>query len=413
MSCFVLGGAHSDFARHLAREGVELADLTGELVDAVLADAAIEASELETIHVGNAFGQLFTGQGHLGAMPASVRPALWGVPAARHEAACASGSIAMLAAAAELDAGRYDCALVLGLEQERNVPGPVAAQHLAAAAWVGHEGERAAAAKYLWPHQFARVGELYAERWGLERAHLKALSQQAFANAKKNPVAQTRGWSAQAEDPVVDGCLHRSDCAQVTDGGAAVVLASAKFAAAWAGKRGRRLEDVPRLLGWGHRTVGLSLDSKLERARPGELLFPHVAQAMNDARRRAGASELDGGGLSRAGSTAEGQCGSIDGYEVHDCFTTTMYLAIDHLGLTAPGRAFEAIEDGRVAKINPGGGLIGIGHPVGATGVRMVVDAARQVAGRAGETQLPGAKRIGTLNLGGSTSTVVAFVVGV
>src|SRR6185436_4081364 len=111
MATFVLGGTQSDFARNLGRDGRELGDLVGDLVDGALADAALdpaEIAEIGAIHVGNAFGELFTGQGHLGAMPATVRPALWGVPAARHEAACASGSIAVLAAMAELEAGRCD-----------------------------------------------------------------------------------------------------------------------------------------------------------------------------------------------------------------------------------------------------------------------------------------------------------------
>ena len=92
-------------------------------------------------------------------------------------------------------------------------------------------------------------------------------------------------------------------------------------------------------------------------------------------------------------------------------------MAIDHLGLTAPGQSWQAIEDGRVERggslpINPSGGLIGGGHPVGATGVRMVLDASRQVTGRAGETQVDGASTFATLNLGGSASTVASFVVG-
>jgi acetyl-CoA C-acetyltransferase len=95
MTAFVLGGVQSDFARHISREGHDLADLVGELVDGALAEARIEASDVGVIHVGNAFGELFAQQGHLGAMPATARPALWGVPAVRHEAACASGSVAI------------------------------------------------------------------------------------------------------------------------------------------------------------------------------------------------------------------------------------------------------------------------------------------------------------------------------
>ncbi len=105
---WVLGGYQSDFARNFSREGLDFADLFGELVRETLGDARIAAQDIGVVHVGNAFGQLFTGQGQLGAMPATVEPALWGVPAARHEAACASGSVAVLAAMADLRAGQYD-----------------------------------------------------------------------------------------------------------------------------------------------------------------------------------------------------------------------------------------------------------------------------------------------------------------
>ncbi|HEY1548792.1 MAG TPA: acetyl-CoA acetyltransferase [Kofleriaceae bacterium] len=387
---FVLGGVQSDFARHLSREGHELVDLVGELVDGAIAAARIEATDVQTIHVGNAFGELFAGQSHLGAMPATARGTLWGIPASRHEAACASGSVAILAAMAELAAGIYDVALVLGVEQERNVPGDQAARHLGAAAWAGHEAD---GAKFLWPHMFARIADAIDERTGLAREHLDAIAAKAFANAKDNELAQTRTWSTPAENPIVDGRLRRSDCAQVTDGGAALVLASPRFAETWAAARGESLDKVPRILGWGHRTVGLPLAPKL--AQRGPLMFPHLADVANDARRRANVA-------------------AIDAYEVHDCFSVTEYLAIEHLGLGDPKRAIESGQTLRTGKtpINPSGGLIGGGHPVGATGVRMVVDAAKQIRGTAGAAQIGNARAVQTLNLGGSTATVVSFIVG-
>jgi acetyl-CoA C-acetyltransferase len=93
-------------------------------------------------------------------------------------------------------------------------------------------------------------------------------------------------------------------------------------------------------------------------------------------------------------------------------------MVMDHLGLGAPGEAWKAIERGTHDKtgtlpINSSGGLIGGGHPVGATGVRMLVDAASQVSGRAGDTQVDNAKHVATLNIGGSGTTIVSFVVGV
>jgi acetyl-CoA C-acetyltransferase len=112
------------------------------------------------------------------------------------------------------------------------VPGEQAAKFLGAAAWVGHEGQDA---RYLWPHMFSRLGDAYAERWGLDHRYLAAISRKNYSNARANPNAQTRGWAISdatfaaddATNAIVEGRLRRSDCAQVTDGGAAVVAAAA------------------------------------------------------------------------------------------------------------------------------------------------------------------------------------------
>ncbi|WP_426573366.1 acetyl-CoA acetyltransferase [Aquihabitans sp. McL0605] len=398
---WVLGGYQSDFARNLTREGEAFDALTAEVVRGTLGDAGVRAVDVETVHVGNAFGQLFTGQGHLGAMPATVEPDLWGRPAARHEAACASGSIAILAAMAELEAGRYATALVVGLELERTVPGDTAAQHLGAASWVGHEGSP----KYVWPQGFSDLADEYDRRYGLDDAHLHAFAAMAVRNARDNPNAQTRGWqfgeaSFSDDDdvnPVVAGRTRRTDCSQVTDGGAGLVLATDSWVRGHPGAvAGGR---AARITGWGHRTVGLPLAPKLERSREDTHVMPHVRDAFADALRRAGLGSVD----------------DLSAVEVHDCFTASGYLAIDHTGIADPGESWKAIESGDIERtgripVNPGGGLIGGGHPVGATGVRMAVDALRQVTGTAGATQVPGARRVGTLNIGGSTATTCSLV---
>ena len=108
---------------------------------------------------------------------------------------------------------------------------------------------------------------------------------------------------------------------------------------------------------------------------------------------------------------------ACDGVEVHDCFSITEYMAIDHFGITAPGESWRAVEDGTISlggrlPVNPSGGLIGLGHPVGATGVRMMLDCWRQVTGNAGDYQVEGAKNFATFNLGGSATTALSFVLG-
>ncbi|RQO42092.1 hypothetical protein DBV14_27850 [Variovorax sp. KBW07] len=402
---YVLGGHQTDFAVNASRAGDGLFELMRDAVLGALADARLEPHEIESGHVGNFVGELFTGQGQLGGMFAAIAPGFHGMPAGRHEAACASGSIAMLAATAEIECGRYDCVLVTGVELERNVPGAVAAQHLAAATWVGEEGE---GAKYMWPHMFHLVGQEYERRYGLKYEHLARIAEINIANARRNPFAQTRAWnytaaSFTADDeanPVIDGMIRRQDCGQVTDGAAAVILASGRFAEAWAKRHGTSLDALPRIAGWGHRTAHLKLAPKLAASAGQPYVFPHVREAIQGAFRRAGIADVS----------------QLDGIETHDCFTTTEYMAIDHFGITAPGESWRAVEDGTIARggklpVNPSGGLIGLGHPVGATGVRMVLDAARQVTGRAGDCQVEGANRFATLNIGGSATTVVSFVV--
>ena len=397
---WILGGYQSDFSRNLTREGLDFADLTTEVVDSTLAAAGVAADAIEVVHVANAFGELFARQGHLGAMPATVHDGLWDTPSSRHEAACASGSIATLAAIADLRSGAYRTALVVGIELEKTVPGDTAAEHLGAAAWIGHEG---ADATFMWPNMFARVADEYDKRYGLDESHLRAIARLNFANARSNPNAQTRDWTvpdlrAAPDDevnPVIEGRLRRFDCSQMTDGGTGIVLVTDDY-----------LRDHPdarpigRIDGWGHRTVGLALQQKLDRSADDPYVLPHVRGAVLDAFGRADVGLDD-----------------VDGFEVHDCFTPSEYMAIDHIGLTGPGESWKAIENGEIEiggalPINPSGGLIGGGHPVGASGVRMLLDAAKQVSDDAGEYQVEGAKTFGTLNFGGSTATTVSFVVG-
>ncbi len=402
---FILGGHQTDFAVNWGRHGGGIFEMMCGAVDGAVESTGIDAGEIEVAHVGNFVGELFTGQGHLGGMFASIRPEFAGIPAARHEAACASGSMALLAAASEIEAGRYDLACVVGVEHMRNVDARQAADHLGAALWVGLE---ALGAEFPWPHQFSAIADEYADRYGLDADHLLAIAEKNFSNARRNPNAQARTWQFAAGafrtddhlNPVVAGRIRKQDCGRITDGAAAVVLASLGFAARWANRRGIDLAEVPRIAGWGHRTAPMRLADKLAASRGNGYVFPHVRATIEDAWKRAGIAGTDG----------------VDAIETHDCFTITEYMAIDHFGITPPGASWQAVEDDITAlsgrlPMNPSGGLIGAGHPVGATGVRMLLDAHRQVTGTAGDYQVPGARCVQTLNIGGSATTVASFVV--
>ena len=95
---YILGGHQTDFAKAWSRNGQDISDMTREATLGVLEACSLPAQSIASIHVGNAFGELQRQQAHLGSMVAQVVPALWGVPAMRHEGACASSSLGVLTA---------------------------------------------------------------------------------------------------------------------------------------------------------------------------------------------------------------------------------------------------------------------------------------------------------------------------
>ncbi|MHC4962708.1 MAG: thiolase C-terminal domain-containing protein, partial [Planctomycetota bacterium] len=140
--------------------------------------------------------------------------------------------------------------------------------------------------------------------------------------------------------------------------------------------------------------------AKVNDSETSDFVLPWTRKAITDAYGRAGIAD----------------CWELDLIETHDCFTTSEYMAIDHFGLTQPGKSWQAIEAGVIElggklPINPSGGLIGCGHPVGATGARQLLDAYKQVTSTAGDTQVENARRVATLNIGGTATTNVCFVI--
>ena len=188
---YILGGSHSDFARNWAREGLGLYDMFEHSLQQAVADAAIEPAQIEVGHVGNFAGELFARQGLVGGFFGHVYPELAAIPTSRHEAACASGSIAVLAAMRDIEAGHYAIACVMGIELMRNVNGKTGAEYLGAAAWQGREAT-AEEYDFPWPFLFDRITREYDRRYGIDSDHLNRIAQINFGNARDNPNAQTR-----------------------------------------------------------------------------------------------------------------------------------------------------------------------------------------------------------------------------
>ena len=410
---YILGGAQTDFERNWKKEGKGMVALLKEAVADGLTGAGLSFEDVRALNredrvacfVGNFIAEKYTEQGHLGAFLTEVDPAFYGVPSARYEAACASSSAAIDAARTSIRAGDRDVAIVVGWELMKTVDARTGGDFLGRAAYYEKEAK---GIELPFPKLFGRLADETLRKYPAldEKRYMDALARIAcinYANAKRNPLAQTRQWFmnfAQASargtetNPLVGGRLAVSDCSQITDGAAVVVLASEDFV------RRRGLTGRPVIKGFGHRNAPLRFDRKVAEQPDSPYLLPWTRQAVLDAYGRSGLTVAD-----------------MDVFEAHDCFTSSEYVALSAFGLTPPGEEYRAVESGLIAPggakpVNSGGGLIGCGHPVGATGARMLLDLYKQVTGAAGGYQVPDAKNALMLNIGGTATTNYVFIVG-
>ncbi|MCB1316507.1 MAG: acetyl-CoA acetyltransferase [Leptospiraceae bacterium] len=415
----ILGGAQTDFARNWSKEGKSFVAMLREVVEDGMAAVGMEYDEIKrlndenrvAVYVGNFDMEQYSQQGHLGAFLTEVNPAFYGVPGARYEAACASGSVALNTASSQLRAGDYDVAVVVGIEVMKTVSSAVGGDFLGTAAYYEKEAK---GIEFPFPKLFGKLADVIVERTsGVAEDRimqsLAEISRINYDNAKRNPKAQTRTWFMDREhantrggdfNMSVSGRLCITDCSQVTDGAAFMVLATPEYARDFAKRKGKSMKDFAAIKGWGHRVAPIQFTDKVRESAGNEYILPWTRQAVVDAYRRAG---LD--------------VNRMDVFETHDCFTSSEYAAVSAFGISGPGKEHEAIEDGKIdfkgAKpINPSGGLIGAGHPVGASGVRMALDIYKQVTDQAGDYQVGGAKNGLMLNIGGSATTSMTFVIG-
>lgn len=410
---YILGGAQTDFERNWKKEGKGMVALLKEVMADGLREAGLSFNDVKELNkenrvacfVGNFIAEKYTDQGHLGAFLTEVDPAFYGVPSARYEAACASSSVAIDAAQTKIRTGDYDVAIVVGWELMKTVDSKTGGDYLGRAAYYEKEGK---GIDLPFPKLFGKLADETLKKYPEldEKRYMDALAKISvinYSNAKRNPLAQTRKWfmsydqastRATETNPLVGGKLAVSDCSQVTDGAAVVVLCSENYI------KEKKITGKPIIKGYGHRTAPMLFEKKMADNADSAYVLPWTRQAVLDAYKRSGLTVDD-----------------IDVFETHDCFTSSEYAAISAFGLTEPGKEYEAVESGMIAfdgakPINPSGGLIGCGHPVGASGARMFLDLYKQVTGNAGDYQVQKAKNAMMLNIGGSATTNYVFIVG-
>lgn len=371
MKAVMVGWGHTRFGR--LEDGLE--QMIHAVTREALADAGLSGADVDAVWLGH-FNAGMVPDGFASSMVLSADEGLRFKPAVRCENACASGSAALYAAMDAIAAGRARVALVVGAEKMTAVDGAEVTRALGAASYQAEE------AGLSFPQIFARFALAYQAEYGDPSEAMAHIAVKNHAAAVRNPYAQLRKpleldvcRYASDRNPVIAAPLKKTDCSLVSDGAAAVVLVRDDMAG-----------DFRRAVGFRARA---QVSDLLPLSAKDLTAFEGPRRAFNAAYAQAGVGVDD-----------------IAFAEVHDCFTIAELLAIEAMGLAAPGQGRGLVIDGGAGRdgklpVNMSGGLKAKGHPVGATGVSMHVIAAKQLTGEAGEMQLPDPGLGMIFNMGG------------
>ena len=359
------------------------------LVDATrdaLASAGVELRHIDAFWLGT----LFSGQSGLTlSRPLKIDYK----PVSRLENYCATGSEAFRNACYAVASGAYDVAMAIGVEKLKDsgisgLPGIAAPG----------DGTKAGLTA---PATFSLLAPAYGKKFGVDDATLKdVMTRIAWKNHKNgalNPRAQFRKEVPKdtiACSPLVAGPLGIFDCSGVSDGSAAAIIVRAEDA--------RRYTDRPlyvKALSFIAGPAAGPMDPDYDYTT-----FPEVVASAADAYQQADVTKPRE---------------QISMAEVHDCFTPTELVLMEDLGFATRGTAWKEVLagtfdlEGELA-VNPDGGLKSFGHPIGASGLRMLFEAWLQLRGEAGKRQIAsvarGRKLALTHNLGGAPGECVSFV---
>ncbi len=371
----IVGVGCSKFGEHYDRSAEDL------VVDAAFeayADAGIEPSRIEAAWVGT------MESGFAGTVLADYLKC-FDIPITRVENYCASGMDAFRNACMAVAAGMYDCVLALGFEKLRD-SGRRGLGTLTNHPVVGY-GTTA-------PSLFAMAANRYFKTYGITKEALAKVAVKNHHNGTMSPKAHFQMEVTEDQvlsAPLICSPLGLFDCCPTTDGAAAAIVCRTEVA--------REIRRDPILV----KGLGLSVTSGEPYLKPGfgYTGFPATRQAARAAYEQAGIGPRD-----------------LDLAEVHDCFTITEILNYEDLGLCEAGEGWRYVADGRAAigggdvAVNPSGGLKSFGHPIGATGVRMIYEVCQQLWHRAGARQVKDAEIGLAHNLGGPGAVGCVTVLG-
>jgi acetyl-CoA C-acetyltransferase len=375
MKATIIGAASTSFGELW---GTSPRALAATAVHEALIDAGIEKTDVEAVFVGNMLSGMLGGQEHLGTFFADELGMR--VPAMKIEGACASGGLAVHAGIQAVLSGMYETVLVLGVEKMTDHKPEDVAQALTGA---GTDEERGSGITF--PGLYAIMAKAHMHAYGTTEKQLASVAVKNHFHATFNPKAQFR--KAITVETVLNGAyiadpLHLLDCSPISDGASAIIITSRK-------KKGVQVV-----------ASAVSTDSLGLSAREHLTTLHATVSAATKAYKDAHITP-----------------GEIQVAEIHDCFTIAEIMALADLGFTTSKRCASELEagdytigSGKKLITNTSGGLKACGHPIGATGVKQIVEIVDQLLGRCGQRQVTNVRYGLTHNVGGSGGTAVVHI---
>ncbi|MBZ0254403.1 MAG: acetyl-CoA acetyltransferase [Candidatus Methylomirabilis sp.] len=375
----IVGMGCTKFGEHWDKS---VADLLIDAAYECYASANVEPKEIEAAWLGT-LSSGFSGV-------TLAEPLKLGfIPITRVENFCATGSEAFRNAAYAVASGAYDMALAIGVEKLKD------------SGYSGLVGSRVfsdgTAPSLSAPSTFAFLAPAYFAKYGLDektgKEVLSRIAMKNHANGAKNPRAQFRKEVSMEDcvrSPMVAYPLGVMDCSGVADGAAAAILVRAEDAKRYT-DRPLYIKGMTIAAGTGEGKFDPSYDFTTIRENVAAAKAVYAEAGVKNAREE------------------------ISLAEVHDCFPPTELVIYEDLGFAERGKAWKDVLDGAFElsgrlPVNPDGGLKSFGHPIGASGLRMLYECWLQLRGEAGERQLPNPRLGLTHNLGGMPWQCVAFL---
>ena len=366
-----LGTGRKEFNPRSSRPGLEY--YLKQAGQGVIAQVG-GAQHIDESVIGNFMSARFNKQAHLGAFMPMIDKGLRYKPSISVEGACASGGLALMTGIKSVLADTADTVLCIGVEVQNTVKAIYGADILAGAGWFN---KRKKGHAYFFPGQFSdRAGAYYAE-FGREYARrgFARWFRNAIENARLCPTAQEYHNTVEDLEALAltepnprsfTDHLNIFNCSKVSDGASGIAIMSEEGLR----RAGIALSDTVEVVGWGHAVDDITEDP------PQATVLTTMREAIRQA-------------LRSSGITIE-QLATV---ELHDCFTIAGILAIEALGFAAHGKGADFVAAGNTARdgkihVNTTGGLIGWGHPTGATGVHMAVTIWEQLTWKAGLNQI-------------------------